>query len=207
MAEEKKKKGTGGLAAFIFVMCLVVVGGLGIYYQIMKKQHMRTQSNIPTTETEKLIAKDLSVGYPETPTEVMKLWGRINQCMYNSNLSDEEYTALLKQLRAMYSAELLEANKEDAHSAKLKSEITEFQNEKNKIVSYSADAGRTVQYKTVDGKKCAYARISYFIGKKNGYVKMFQDYILVQEDSKWKILGFQETEQEPATLDKADSGS
>lgn len=181
------------ISAFSFFMCLIVVGGMAVYYQYMKKQQLQTAVQTPATETEKLIAKDLEMGYPETPTEVMKLWGRINQCMYNSNLKDEDFTALLKQLRLMYSSELLEQNKESAHSARLKEEIGEFRKDKGNIVSYSAETGTAVQYKTVDKKECAYIRISYFINRKNKYSKNFEDFVLVREDGKWKVQGFKDS--------------
>ena len=192
----KRKNKAGSLTVFVVIMCLVVVGGLSVYYQIMKKQHMRTQTHTPTTETEKLIAKDLDVGYPETPMEVMKLWGRINQCMYNSALSDQQYTELLGQLRCLYSSELLEENKEEDHSVKLKNEIAEFQKNKSKIINYSAETGQKIQYKTIRDRDCAYIRISYFIGQKTGHIKLYQDYVLIQEERKWKILGFKEQQEE-----------
>ena len=46
------------------------------------------------TVPEKLVAKDTDARYPETPKEVIKLFGRINQCIYNKKLSDGEYCLL-----------------------------------------------------------------------------------------------------------------
>lgn len=191
------------ILGFVFIMLLVVVGVLGIYFQVMRKQQMDSVVHTPTTELEKLLAKDLEIGYPETPTEVMKLWGRFNQCLYNTSLQEEEYTSLLKQLRVMYSSELLTQNPEDNHSNKLKKEVEAFKEKKGNIVSYSAETGKSVQYKTIQGKECAYIRISYFINQKDGYVKSFQDFILVQENEKWKILGFKEAQTEPASKEEA----
>ncbi|MCH5265997.1 MAG: hypothetical protein J1F02_08870 [Lachnospiraceae bacterium] len=199
---EKTRK---NITAFSFIMCLVVVGAMGIYYQYMKRQQLQTEVHTPTTEVEKLIAKDLEVGYPETPTEVMKLWGRINQCIYNTALDDEEFDALLGQLRAMYSKELLEQNPENAHKNRLQEEVKEFQADKNKIVSYSAETGNGVKYKTINNQECADIRISYFINNGSGYVKNFQDFILVKEDGKWKIQGFKDVQTEKSTEKEATS--
>lgn len=204
--DKARKNRAGSLTVFAVIMCLVVVGGLGIYYQILKKQHMRTQTHTPTTETEKLIAKDLDVGYPETPMEVMKLWGRINQCMYNSALTDEQYSQLLGQLRCLYSSELLEENKEEDHSVKLKNEIAEFQEKKSKIINYSAETGQKIQYKTIRDRDCAYIKISYFIGRKTGHTKLYQNFVLIQEEGKWKILGFKDKKEEPVSEEEAVSG-
>ena len=103
------------LAAFSFFMCMVVIGGMAVYYQYMKRQQLKSTTQTPTTEVQKLIDKDLDQGYPETPVEVMKLWGRYNQCLYNSNMTDEQREELVKKLRYMYSEELAQKNPEKEH--------------------------------------------------------------------------------------------
>lgn len=182
------------LIGFVLVMALVVVGALGIYYRYMKKQQTDSLVHTPTTEAEKLIAKDMEIGYPETPTEVMKLWGRFNQCLYNTALDEEQFTALLKQLRTMYSSDLLEQNPEESHRSKLEQEISQFQEDKGNIVSYSTETGKSVQYETINDRECANIRISYFINRNGSYAKSYQDFILVKENDKWKILGFKEAD-------------
>lgn len=190
------------LIGFVLVMVLVVVGALGIYYKYMKRQQADSVTRTPTTETEKLIAKDMEMGYPETPTEVMKLWGRFNQCLYNTTLDEEQMIDLLKQLRTMYSSDLLEQNPEESHIDKLQKEISQFQDDKGNIVSYSTETGKSVQYKTINSRECANIRISYFINKKGSYAKSYQDFILVKEDGKWKILGFKEADTASETKSK-----
>ena len=192
------------IVTFSFVICLVAVAAIGGYYQIMKRQKMQSEVKTPTTELEKLIAKDLEVGYPETPTEVMKLWGRLNQCIYNTNMSDEEFDQLLSQMRKMYSTDLLEVNSEEQQREKLKAEVEQFKDDKKKIVSYSAETGASVQYKTINDRECAYLKISYFMNTGGrSYAKTFQDFILVKQNDRWKILGFKEGKQEPASKQEA----
>lgn len=199
---QKAKK---NVTAFTFVVCIIIIGILAVYYQYMKKQQLQTDVQTPTTEIEKLIAKDFEMGYPETPTEVMKLWGRVNQCMYNSSLEDGEFDSLLKQLRTMYSSELLKQNSEESHSKKFQEEINKFHKNKYKIVSYSAETGTSVRYQTINNQKCAYIRISYFINQKGDYVKTFQDFVLINESDRWKILGFQPAEEKSAEKKKSAS--
>lgn len=187
---KRKKSQVGNLVIYTVIICILVGVALGGYYKMMKRQQDIESARTPKTETDKLIAKDLESGYPDTPAEVMKLWGRYNQCMYNTAMSDEQFTALLEQMRRMYSSELLDANPEVDHGTNLREEIEDFREQKSKIVSYSADTGGSVQYKTVNNKECAYLQISYFISKKDGYSKVFEDFLMVKEDDKWKILGF-----------------
>jgi len=192
------------IVTFSFVICLIAVAAIGGYYQVMKRQKMQSEVKTPTTEVEKLIAKDLDIGYPETPTEVMKLWGRLNQCIYNSKLSDEEFDSLAKQLRKMYSSDLLEQNPEDKHIQKLRDEVEAFKDDKKKIVSYSAETGSAVQYKTINDRDCANIKISYFMNTGGrSYAKTFQSFVLVMQNDRWKILGFKNGQQENTTKEEA----
>ncbi len=192
------------IVTFSFVICLIAVAAVGAYYQVMKHQKMQSEVKTPTTELEKLIAKDLDIGYPETPTEVMKLWGRLNQCIYNTAVTDEEFDQLLQQLRKMYSSDLLEQNPEDKHRESLKAEVDQFKEDKKKIVSYTADVGSAVQYKTINNRECAYLKISYFMNTGGRtYAKTYQDYILVRQNDRWKVLGFKNGVQESATKEEA----
>ncbi|MBQ6537592.1 MAG: hypothetical protein IJL75_01675 [Eubacterium sp.] len=197
----KKRK---SIITFSFIICILAVAAVGGYYQFMKRQQMQSEVKAPTTELEKLIAKDLDVGYPETPTEVMKLWGRLNQCIYNTKLDDDEFDALLKQLRTMYSSDLLAQNSEEEHRKNLENEVEQFKNDKKKILSYSAETGQKVKYKNIKGRDCANLSIRYFMNTgKRSYAKTFQDFILVSEDGKWKILGFKNGEEQTATKEEA----
>lgn len=201
---EKKGSSKNKIIIFVFIMVLVVVGALIAYYQFMKKQQEMNSDQKPATEVEKLIAKDIENGYPETPAEVMNLWGRINKCLYNNSMDDEKVEALVKQLRVMYSTELLKQNEEGAHLKAIKSELEQFWKKKNKIVKYSSDADSNIQYKTVNKQECAYIRITCLITqKKGGYMQVYQDFILGKEDDKWKVIGFQESKQEPALKEEA----
>ncbi|MBO4394799.1 MAG: hypothetical protein J5819_00445 [Eubacterium sp.] len=192
------------IVTFSFVICLIAVAAVGGYYQIMKRQKMQSEVKTPTTELEKLIAKDLDIGYPETPTEVMKLWGRLNQCIYNTNVTDEEFDQLLKQLRKMYSTDLLEQNPEDQHRENFKAEVEQFKDDKKKIVSYTADVGTAVKYKTINNRDCAYLRISYFMNTGGrSYAKTFQDFVLVRQNDRWKVLGFKDGQQQAASRQEA----
>lgn len=201
---KKNSNSRTNIIAFIIVIVLLVAGGFILYYKYMHKQQMQESVQTPTTETEKLIAKDLDIGYPETPVEVMKLWGRLNQCIYNTSLGEEQFKQLMLQLRVLYSKELLEQNPESSHLKQLSAEVSEFQKEKHKISSYSAETGVSVSYKTIQERECAKVRVSYLINlnRGKGHAKLYQQFILVKEEDKWKILGFKEEKTEEQKSDK-----
>ena len=53
------------------------------------------------------------------------------------------------------------------------------------------DKGSSVKYKTIQNQDCAYVQMAYFMKENGNYTKSFQEYILVKENGKWKILSFQ----------------
>lgn len=190
-----KKK---SVLAFVVLIVILVAAGIFLYYKYMNKQQNQDVNKAPATEVDKLLKKDMEASYPETPVEVMKLWGRYNQCIYNTDMNEEQLKTMLHQIRTMYSKELLEKNPEDAHLERLRKELDEFQSSKKTIVSYSAETGVSVKYKEIKDRECAKARISYFINQRKGYVKQYQDFLLVREDGRWKVYGFKKVSEEKA---------
>lgn len=192
-----------GISSFAFVMCIIVIAIIFLFYQHKKSDKTETDT-VVSTEIEKLTAKDLVLGYPATPTEVLKLVGRINQCIYNNGgMADEDIDKLLNQLRVMYSTKLLEQNTFEEQKNKLMDELNEFSKEKRKIVNYSVDKSSTVKYDTVDGQECAYLQVVYFMAAKGKYSKSYQDYVLVKENNDWKILAFQKSNAPKQTVEKS----
>lgn len=195
----QRRKMTGGkspaqkmaknMSVFAGIVCIIVIGIMFVYHQHKNSDKSEWGANA-SSEVEKLSTKDLEVAYPETPSEVMKLYGRICQCMYNTDMSDEECEKLLTQLRMLYSASLLEQNSLEEQKDNLLGELKEFQSKKRKIVNYSVDKSSSVKYKEIEGKECAYVQMSFFMSEKGTYSKSFQNYVLVKEENEWKILAF-----------------
>lgn len=190
-AANPAKKMAKSMSTFAFLTCLIVIGILFVIYQYKNSDKAGSGDIASASTVQQLTEKDLENSYPETPAEVMKLLGRINQCMYNNGISDGEYfDGLLSQIRMMYSASLLDQNPVEEHTQGLKDEVNEFASDKRKIVNYTVDKSSSVKYRTIGGKECAYIQMAYFFNQKGNYSKSFQDYVLVKEDGKWKILAF-----------------
>ena len=183
----KKKR---GLLTFVVIVSLVVLGALAVYYQYMKRQQMQETVHTPTTETEKLVAKDLEMGYPETPKEVIKLFGRMNQCIYNKKLSDDDFSSLVGQLRTLYCDDLKELNSQEKMESDIEEEKETYQSQNRKMSNYKIDEEQKYQYKTIDGVQMVYLKFSYFIRADSNYNTVNWYAILVKEDDKWKIREF-----------------
>lgn len=187
------KKMAKNISTFAFITGLIVIAVIFLFYQ-HKKGTPSDSGKGATSSVEKLVQKDLELSYPATPTEVLKLLGRMNQCIYNG-VSDEQLDQLLDQIRILYSTSLLEQNPKEEHKRNLQAEAEEFWSAKRKIVNYTVDKSSSVDYKTINGQSCAYAQMAYFMNEKGTYSKSYQEYVLVQEDQKWKVLSFKKSEK------------
>ena len=126
------------LIVFVILVAAAVLifAGVRIYQQ--KEAEEKGQSALPKTEVGKLLAKDLELEYPGTPTEVVKLFWRLNKCMYNTNMKEKDRKALYEQQRTLYDEELLQqkGNSEKDMYEALKKDIQKFDDNKNFISSY-----------------------------------------------------------------------
>ena len=187
---DKKKSKKKVLFFFVAGMCLLIAVAFAIYFNYMKKQQIPEKERTPRTEEEKLIAKDLEMGYPETPKEVVRLFCRMNQCIYNTALSEEKLFSLVAQLRKLYSEKLKEENPQKKMQTKISADVEKYKKEKKVIVNYTVDEPGNYRYKTIDGCENVYVKYSYFMRDGSKYSTWKQKAVLVKENDKWKIMGF-----------------
>lgn len=198
---DKMKKRVIGVCIAIVIVAAAV---LAVYVVLNRQaQEKAGKEAVPTTEIEKLIAKDLELAYPETPTEVVKMYWRINCCIYNeSSLSDEDAEVLLKQLRILYDDELLEAegNSYEKMLKNLQKDRETYQDNKQKIgTAVIVQKNNTTEVKKVDGKECTSIISASLITSKGDTTKVYEEFLCRKDnDGNWKIVGWKQTTQEAA---------
>lgn len=186
------------IGAFTIIIVLAVVV-LGIYFVLNRQAEKEAGEDVlPTTEVGKLLDKDLELSYPETPTEVIKLYWRINCCLYNNRkLSDENVEGLLKQLRMLYDEELLaaESNSYENMLENLKTDRKKYKDSDQTISSaYCVQKNDSIVVKKVDNRECTSIISSTLLKEKGDTVKTFEEFFCRKDsDGKWKILGWQQT--------------
>jgi hypothetical protein len=184
----------------VVVILLVIAAAVFGAYSILNRNtssHEETEE-LPKTEIGKLKAKDLELKYPGTPTEVVKLYWRFNQCIYNTSMKEDDLEALLTQLRMLYDEEFLQ---EDGNSYKemlaaLKKEKKQFTKDKRFISSYVVQEDKEVEYGKVDGKDCASLVTSTLeTVNKSKSTQTYEKFLCRQaDDGKWKIMGWETTD-------------
>ena len=189
MNTKKKKNSPVGTIIFCVLLAGVIIG----MYIMLTRNNEETKAEIPveTTEAEILIKRDLNWDYPATPREVVKLYARITKCLYNDELTDEQMEKLVKQVRNLYSYDLLENNAEDEMLAFIKGEIAEYRKEGKVIYSYTIDSANNVT--TIKTKAGNTSLIKMYFTLKAGarMDRAFEEFSLIEEASgKWKIAGW-----------------
>ena len=196
--DKMTKKIMGAFAAILVIAALILAG----YFMMNKQAEKKAEDSVlPTTEVGKLLAKDLETKYPETPTEVVKLYWRINRCMYNEDTSDKDMEAVLKQLRNLYDNELLKDEKNTYENM-----LKKLKDDKKKRV----DAGQTflpsvvqknnaLEIVKMDGKDSTAVMTATTIKGKEETTKVYERFVCRRgDDGKWKILGWQQVTQAEA---------
>lgn len=178
----------------VIVMLLLVIGVGIAFWQVMESK--RTQSQEETRskieEVNDILSKDFDTAYPGTPREVVKMYSRISSCLYNHSLSDSEMESLVKKMRELFDAELLEANPLEEQLEDLRADKEEYDKARRIISSYTVDKNSSVVKKEVDGVEYASLCVAYLVKEGKSYNKSNQQFMLrADEKGNWKILGWQ----------------
>lgn len=190
---KKSKKLVGAFSAILVVAAIILAG----YFMINKQAQKRAEKKIlPTTEVGKILAKDLDTKYPETPTEVVKMYWRITSCIYNKSMSDADFDKVLTQNRKLYDDEFLNDSNNSFEKMKnrLKKDIKKRDDNKENFSAYIVQKNDTVKVSEVDGKEYATIISSLLIKQKGGTSKVYENFMCRRDaDGKWKILGWEQT--------------
>ena len=180
--------------AFV-IMVIAAIFVLGGYYVLSNQNVSQTEETyeLPTSEVGKLKAKDLQTKYPGTPSEVVKLYLRLNKCMYNNSMNEKDFQKLLKQLRYLYDDELLGIadNSWDKMLSNMKEDCETFQSQNKMISTYSVDKNSDVKYGKVKRSDCAELLINILETDKKNHTRTYEKFMCRQNSQgRWKILGW-----------------
>lgn len=101
---------------------------------------------------------------------------------------------LVQKQRALFSDELLEINPLPEFTEKLKNETESAKTQNTKMISYRVQQESSAKKWTADGVNYASIIACYMMKEKGeDYVYSYEEFILKEEDSRWKILGWRLT--------------
>lgn len=142
------------------------------------------------TKAEKLIQKDLELYYPETPREVVRLFGNMLKTLYGE-LSDEETEALALKIRELYDEEFLANNPKEEYIKNLYSELAEWKDKDRRITNYLFSSEKEPEQSVIDGRKYNIEYVYFTIQENMKYKEQWRILLRLDEAGKWKILGWE----------------
>lgn len=190
---KKSKQKTTTIIVIMFAVVIAIAIG---FWAILEQGRNRVEEDklihSKNEEVNTLLNKDLNIDYPSTPREVLKMYSRLQSCVYNQDLSDQDLTAIVGQMRMLFDDELIATNSLEQQLEDLKKEKKEYQKAKRTISNYVIDKESSIAEKKIEGKEYATLEVSYLIQENGGYNKTYEQFILRKnEEDKWKILGWE----------------
>lgn len=174
---------------FLFV-AIAVVALFAKVIDVKNKQAL--EADYPKTTYEILAAKDLDNNYPATVAEVLKLYNRYLQYIYNNELDDEKFEVIVDKVRQMWSKEWLELNDRATHLEGFHKETEEFRSAKKIMSNYLVSEGSSAkEFVTPEGVKGKTLICSYLYSEDGKPYKLNMKYYFLLEDDMWKILYYE----------------
>lgn len=182
------------------IVAVILIGlGLG-YYAYLSNRNTPTpaETQIRSSNAEKLIARDIEKNYPNTPVKVVELYSDFTLEFYSGDMDEDTLEKLVKQSMILFDGELLAANTEEELIQKAKEEVEEYKSKSQTITRYILEDSRDVDYYDLEDGSYCIVTVEYFIRNSNGgLAKTFEDFMLRKDEfDKWRIMGWQLTNAE-----------
>lgn len=176
-------------SVLVVILIIAILAGL-FYLDIINKSGKKKEETDKTlTEAGKLLERDLTTNYPETPRELAKYYSNITKVLF-SGLEDDEVEALAKKILELYDEEFLANNPEDKYLKDLYSEIAAWNSAGRKITNFLIVNEDEQERWEQDGREYANIFVSYYtLDNRKSY--QTRNYLMRKdEEGDWKILGW-----------------
>lgn len=184
------KKTKNRTAVTIVIMSLLAIVILAFYFYWSYRTKPIAETTLENmTEAQKLIAKDMELYYPETPREVVKLFGDMMKALYDK-VSDEDMEPLALKVRELYDEEFLAVNPEETYLANLKSDLAEWKKEDRRITTCFISNREKEQQSELEGVKYSINYITFTIQENLKFSETWEVMLRQNSDKQWKILGW-----------------
>lgn len=198
MKKKSKQSGAKGVIIGIILLCLV----LGYYFYLSNNSKFaeKGDTSVKITAVQEVLMRNLDTNYPPSPREVLKVYGRITQCFYAEEYTDEEFEEMALQIQKLYDDELIANKTPQQYSGDLKWDVNMMKDQGIVISSYSPASSTDVEFFTKDGYKCAKIYCTFTL-RKGTQVTMVNEVFILRKDNQghWKIYGWKMVDEEGNT--------
>lgn len=197
-----------GNKTFTLMIFLVAIAALG-YFTYLNNKAPDRETVSENSEKEILLNYDMVENYPKTVREAVKLHCRYLKYVYSDEFikesTEDEVFTMNQKIRALYDDELLDLNSPTEQLQALQDEMTLYQTNKQKIVSYTLAEASQIEYNTENEVEYAKMRVTLALTIDGASASADEEYILRKDsEGKWKILGWQ-AKQEQTAVEEGDA--
>lgn len=186
-----KKKNRSEYNFKSIIVAFLLVALVLFYVNHLSNKSAQRRSNKQKSELEQLTDYNMSLDYPNTPRDVVKLHNRYLMVFYTYDLEDDELMALNDKVRSLYCSDLLAINPLESALSSLKKDIAKVKDAGYVYKSYSLPEASQIVYFTKDGKDMATLDVTITVDvSKDTRGEMTIQYFLVKENEVWKLYGW-----------------
>ncbi len=175
------------------IIGLLLLGLIGFYAGSLGKRTNKIKDSADKETIQELAEYDMNKKYPVTVGDVLKLHNRYMEAYYSLDIDDDDLTDMNKNVRHLYSAELLSYNSENDMLISLKKDIEVKKSEDYVMKGYDMPSASDIAFYTQDGKELATAIVkqTWSLDGEVGYLPV--QYVLIKENGQWKIYAWGNT--------------
>ncbi|TCK87934.1 hypothetical protein EDC19_2581 [Natranaerovirga hydrolytica] len=177
------------------LIAILIMIGLAVffYFYVSNLSQTDTPSN---TRLERITNHDLTYEYPNSPREVIVLFNQILAYIYSDHIVEDEVEVILLQQRKLMSDNLLSNNPFSVHQERVISEIKDNKENRRRIIESRIQDITPDSYFGEENEFCRVKVIYYLAEENRSNINVYHEYTLEKdENSRWKILGWEDTEQ------------
>ncbi|MBR0090334.1 MAG: hypothetical protein IJP92_01400 [Lachnospiraceae bacterium] len=197
-----RKKSSSGAVKYIILAVFVVLVVLGVFLMLTLNRGSKQsdEDSMVLTKVQTVTTLDLNTNYPNNERDVVNMYGRIMQTLYNETYEDADLDAMAAQLQVLYDNELL--LNQPNYVMQLKQEVAQKKTDGFVIQNYVVPEKNDVTFFTQDGRECAGMDVQFSIRNATRLEATFYVFILRKEETtgRWKIFGWQPKEDQTFNL-------
>ncbi|MBR0090867.1 MAG: hypothetical protein IJP92_04145 [Lachnospiraceae bacterium] len=197
-----RKRQSSNTLKYIILVVIAALVALGIFLMltINRGNRQSDEDNLVLTKVQTVTTMDLEANYPNSERDVVSMYGRIMQILYNETYEEEDLQKMATQLQVLYDSELL--LNQPNYALQLKQEVNQKKTDGFTIQNYVVPEKEKVTYFTQDGRECAGMDVEFFIRNVSRIEATNYVFILRKEETtgRWKIYGWQPREEQGVNI-------
>ena len=193
MANRRSSSSSGALK-YVLLIALggLVVLGVFLWFAFPPGPDEKSdEDSMVLTKVQTVTTMDLEANYPNNERDVVSMYGRIMQVLYNEEYDEKAIEAMATQLQVLYDSELI--LNQPSYFLQLQQEVAQKKADGFTIQNYVVPDKNDVTFFTQDERECAGMEVLFSVRNATKIEATYYVFILRKEETtgRWKILGWE----------------